>query len=183
MLVRRQSQIAMTTKADRPGYEFSGKLALPGGLIRGAPGEEFGECLRRSVFQRVHLESGLPADALHDVEFACVWPSPVSGYTVKGQERRTAVLVVHARANAACELSGVDLSVKGADWYDIPPPWGRIAPANRLILAGALANELSVAEHVSCAETIDDAHRQCTGWAADVGLPSAAHPFERLRNP
>jgi len=179
MLIRRDEKIVLVKKAERPGYEFSGQLAMPGGLIRAAEADDFEASFRRFLFERVKLECGLEARSLRAVKVLDFGCSPVSGYTAKGKERRTLVVAVEAvAADAAVQLGSSDGSVESASWYDLPPPWQRMAPANCLIVAAALAGRLSAEERAHAKAPIDAAFAQCKRWATDVGLTAAAHPFE-----
>lgn len=177
MLIRRMGQVALIRKAPRPGYAFSEMLAMPGGLIRARDQMGFEKAFQQYLFERVKLEAGIDVGDLREPKLLSLGACPVSGYRVKGIERRTVIIAVEAVCDRSADLKCADPSVADASWHEVPPPWDRVAPANCLILASALASDLSPDQRSMALARVDAAHSQCCRWAEDVGLPAAGHPF------
>jgi ADP-ribose pyrophosphatase YjhB (NUDIX family) len=177
LLAQLKARIIVIQKAAKAGYEFSGAFALPGGIVRGAMADTFEESLNRSLLRRAGLECGIEKGDLSETIFIHDGPWPVTSYTARGAKRFTMVLAVKASLARDVTLIGTDSSVERALWWQPPLPWKLLAPANRLILAHVFSRDISEAERSAAKVYIDEALRQCNGWAAEIGLPALASPW------
>lgn len=181
----KQSFAAIQKAAPSSGnYEFKDLWALPGGMVRASnrqPDWSDSEILRLTIAssrQRAELEAGFPPDETQN-------PAPigslgpiVTSYTAKGQQRYTLVVVLEFEVPEPFELSPRDHSVQAARWMEIPPPWDRFAPANRLAIAHLLWPRLAAEQKETARAPIEEAARQCASWASDTGWPSPPRPWD-----
>ena len=175
VLARSGGQVAVVQKAERPGYEFSGKWAFPGGMIRsdGAPaGSPSNTC--RAASQRASIETGL--------QFQAVTPQTqlgpiVTSYTAKGSQRFTLVAAFACEHPAAEPLRPSDDSIKAAAWLPMLGDLADFAPANCLILAHLVWRDLDPDQQLRMRARITAALRQCSAWAAQVGVAAPVAPW------
>jgi hypothetical protein len=178
MLIENASRdkFVLVRKADTPGYTYRNLMTLPGGVVRGQPGETFSQSLKRSLLARVESECGLSPESLSDVAYL-PHPTPVTGYRSKDQDRRSIVLLARATAAPGSILESRDRTVSSAVWHEYPPRWDEIAPANALILAHACGDRISGLEKSAGRVAIDKALARCNNFSVEVGLPPLAHPW------
>lgn len=175
--------VAMVRKAPpRDGqYEFSGLWALPGGMVRvgerSAPDAR--SALTRALHERVLEETSLDLTTCRHLGLARMLGPVVSSYTARGERRHTLIVVdCHERA-ARADLASSARSITEARWVDLPPAWGAIAPANRLIMAHLMWPSLTEAQRSEARPSVSQASADCSRWAAEVGLPAAPCPWEQ----
>jgi hypothetical protein len=170
-------RIVVVRKKGVGGYEFSEMLALPGGITRGEGKTSFEGCVEQSIFSRAGDEAGLRAENIVDIRLLAPDFVPVTRYTAKGAERFTAVLTVQASLKKAVRLAPSRKSISEAFYAALPLDWKSFAPANRLILARALAGRIGPEERAANDSVIDDALAFCNDAARVVGLPQLPHPW------
>jgi hypothetical protein len=180
LFASRGSAFATVRKAPVEGadYEFAGLRTLPGGMARGTHGDGSStaqELLARSLLDRVSREAGLQCEMLSDLAPAPMGPL-VTSYTAKERLRFTLVIPHTCTMAAQAELRSDDRSVEAAEWQDIPPDWRRMAPANRVAVAHLVWSTLSVSQRVDAEVPVDEGVRQCSEWAALIGLPGVPSP-------
>jgi hypothetical protein len=138
--------------------------------------------LRTSLLDRVQRECGLAANDLLELTITNDGWQPVTSYTAKGKRRFTLVLPATAALPATAKLAAADSNIAQACWTQLPVVWDSVAPANRLILARALATTMSDSEREDARVHIDAALQQCNAWAEEVGLPTLSHPWASRRS-
>lgn len=170
--------VVLVRKARKPGYEFSGKLTLPGGNVRTTGATHFVKDVVTSLHGRVRAECGLDPDSLTGVQLEDISFAPVTTYTSTSGGARRCALVLCARASASfANLAPDDPSVEAAFWQRAPYPWQELAPANRLHIARAVSTEMSDGEKNAQLHWIEDALTFCNDAAVKLGLPPAKHPW------
>jgi hypothetical protein len=177
LLTRYRDKVVLVRKAQVTGYEFSGRLTLPGGIVRGPAGATFDDCAENSIALRASRECGVDPDLLEDLRLDETGNPPVTSYTAKGSRRYTLVLAAHVTLRDAFAPKSNDQTVSEAFLTDMPLSWEEFAPANRLILAKTLSNDISEKEKAACTGQIDQALSFCNDAAATLGLPLFEHPW------
>jgi hypothetical protein len=183
LFARRSGAFAVVRKAvvDGSAYEFAGLYALPGGMARLRESAEdatvsAGSLLWASLLERGHREAGLTPEHLRDPVAAPVGPI-VTSYTAKGQQRYTLVVPFLCAVGAGAHLHVSDRSVDESCWMTIPPDWERIAPANRVAVAHLVWKEMDADQRTLARPHVDQSVRQCSKWAASVGVAAAPPPW------
>lgn len=181
LFASRGSAFATVRKAPVEGadYEFAGLRTLPGGMARATPEDgpsTAQQLLARSLLDRVRREAALRPEMLGDLAPAPVGPL-VTSYTAKERVRFTLVIPHTCIVAAQAELRSDDRSVEAAEWQDLPPDWRRIAPANRVVVAHLVWSTLSVSQRADAEAPVDEGVRQCSAWAALIGLPRVPLPW------
>jgi ADP-ribose pyrophosphatase YjhB (NUDIX family) len=179
-----QSECLMVRKSPRLGYRNSDKWAFPGGMIRlqGHVEKPLGEVIVDSLRKRVMAEAGL--------EVVTLAPAPiqtplVAGYAVKGVEQHTLVSPLGLSLEEAGKLQDVyvscqDPSVSEVEWIDPRTNWSEIAPANLVFAARALWHVLSEHDKRDAQEKVEQALKQCNGWATEMRLHQTPSPYAAL---
>ncbi len=184
LLLREASggRLLMVQKAPRDGYEFSESWVLPGGTLRSVDQEDeegMVEAGRRTVCERVALETGLSLEGSALQPVRSVDPPPVTCYTVKGKIRYTLVLpFTHEPLSSVPRgLSPRCSSIQNLRWCDPASCWEEIAPANQLLLANLLWSEWTQEQRAHLQPALEEAREKCTRWAQEVGFEPPAMPF------
>ncbi|MBW2713561.1 MAG: NUDIX hydrolase [Deltaproteobacteria bacterium] len=184
LLLREASggRVLMVQKAPRSGYEFSNLWVLPGGTLRSIDQEvEEGmvEAGRRTLCERLALETGLSLEGSTLQPVRSVDPPPVTCYTAKGKTRFTLVLLFFHEPlpSPPRGLSPRCSSIQGLRWCDPATCWDEIAPANQLLLANLLWNEWTQAQRAHLRPALEEAREKCTRWAQEAGFEPPAMPF------
>lgn len=128
-------RVAVVRKAPVDGYEFSGRWALPGGIVRGENPGGMWDALQDSVKSRAFFEAGLQLKELSIPEGE--WGSfyPITSYTVRGEKKFTAVVPVIATLDQNFALSPSDRSIDAAKWVSFVDLSSiTFAPANAVIV-------------------------------------------------
>jgi hypothetical protein len=179
-------RVLLVQKAERPGYEFSGLWALPGGMLRSVDShveqgleEDLEEAGNRYVHIRTLQETGV---ALAQPEIRAVktlFPPPVTRYKAKGKVRHTLVLpFTHPPLPSRVEpLIATCPSIAAASWCDPIKCWEEIAPANQLLLAHHLWAEWTVGQRKEVLPALEAAREKLTKWAQEVSFEPPALPF------
>lgn len=169
-------RILLVQKAPRPGYEFSNKWVLPGGMIRQeADAETFESSIQRTLRERFEAESGVPAKLLRRVRPTEESLTAVSSYVVHGHRRYTLVCAFRGDLTTPANPSPADRSISAAAFLRPWQMWNDIAPASRLIVARNCSPYTTGLDH-RARQAIRAAWKSCSMWAADVGLPPPAYP-------
>jgi 8-oxo-dGTP pyrophosphatase MutT (NUDIX family) len=174
----------MVRKAQRPGYEFSGMWAFPGGMVRlaGDTPKPLQEIVLDSLRDRVRAETGLSLAPLAGNRNQ---PPLVTGYLAKGQRRYTLVVPFELPTERAKEIlnapiSSHDSSVTAVAWIDPRSKWNRIAPANRVFAAATLWPILSEEERRAAQFEVEQALKLLNEWSKEVQLHhSSLHCYLR----
>lgn len=177
VLASSEGAIVVVRKQQVDGYEFSGKLALPGGVVRGEAKLGFAYAFERSLLDRAKDETGLTEDTIVDLRAMPVRTAPVTRYTAKGAERLSLVFAVEACIARSTELRANRASIDAAFLATPLLNWEDYAPANRLILARALRDRTPAAEMQTHADAIESALAFCNAAAIDAGVPPLQHPW------
>ena len=177
LLVESSASVALIRKARVKGYEFSDRLALPGGLVRGVCGPAFAPCFEQSIRARAEEEAGLTAEQLSELVIVAPEFAPVSRYTVKCVERFTAVFTVRANIKRPQPLVSADKSIQEAFFSPLPPKWEVLAPANRLILARAMRDHADDNVKTAARASVNEALAFCNDAAAIVNVPPVPDPW------
>lgn len=159
------------------GYEFSGKLALPGGVVRGSARDGLMLSLRNSLRDRAKDEAGLDPENLTGLSMQPARRAPVTRYTVKCVERLSLVFAAKADITGTPALNADRASIQEVSLTKPPLDWMDYAPANRLTLAWALTNVISQREKRQHARAIEDALAFCNAAAADAAVPLLEPPW------
>ncbi len=165
-------EIILIRKSFRESYEFSGQLALPGGMVRSTQGEsdEFSKSLKHSMQNRLDQETGIPFSSLPPLEYYAF--TPITSYTAKGSRRYTLVLPFKGKIPDQLPLTSKSSSVEEPQWWHwqkIIAHIDQLAPANRLILVAYLQNRLSPKEIRSISAAVREARNLCNTWAENIG--------------
>ncbi|MBD8736207.1 hypothetical protein [Sphingomonas sp. CFBP 13706] len=183
LFARRADVFAVVRKAPgkQSAYEFEGLHALPGGMTR-TRGSSDGQStapeylLRASLFDRVHREAGLTREQLQDPVFAPVGPI-VSSYTAKGQRRFTLIVPFACRVASGARLQVSDRSVDESLWMPVPPPWEKLAPGNRIVIAHLLWNDMDEDQRAAARPLVAESARRCSDWSMSIGVPPVPPPW------
>lgn len=171
MIHNDKGEMLFVRKANRPGYEFSGLWAFPGGMVRASKDNPtWGADWRGSLSSRLLAEAGIDVAQVDSWTSAGVSPAPVTSYQAKGAKRYTAVLAVGGLVASAPLPRGGDHTVSECCWMDPVGRWSEIAPANRIIAAAALWKELNEEERREAWPTVHAAIEQCASWAEEAGV-------------
>lgn len=181
LFASRGSALATVRKAPVEGgdYEFAGLRTLPGGMARATPKDgpsTAQEVLVRSLLDRVRREAGLRPEMLRNLAPATMGPL-VTSYTAKERLRFTLVIPYTCIVATQAELRSDDRSVEAAEWQDLPPDWRRMAPANRVAVAHLMWSTLSLSQRADAEAPVAEGVRQCSAWAALIGLPGVPLPW------
>ena len=177
LLAVSRGRVVAIRKAAVSGYEFSNLLALPGGVVRGTANQQFDDCVGQTLWARARDEAGLSPADLHDVA-AIHGFAPVTRYTVKGVERFSIVFGVRAALASTVNLVATRRSVSETFLASRPLAWASYAPANRLLIAHALSDEVPESEKSASHGAISEALSFCNAAAATIGLPAVPDPWE-----
>jgi ADP-ribose pyrophosphatase YjhB (NUDIX family) len=177
LLLEQDDAVLLIRKAPKSGYEFSGLLALPGGMVRGKQGDSLAQAVHSSLASRLQAEAGVSLDALQLLPSLVSVPPPISSYTAKGRRRFTAVLGLRAEARGEIRPVAGDRSVDRAELWRPPLPWRQLAPANCLLLATQRWPRLDPAERSLAREPVRRSLERCQGWARQLDLPAPAPPW------
>lgn len=177
LLVRKDRSVVVVRKRAIKHYEFSDMLSLPGGVVRGNVTDSFATSFERSLMERARDEAGFGEDDLADFKAYPAEVAPVSRYTAKGASRLTVLFPVEARLERPIKPQATRSSVSDAFFAKLPLNWKEFAPANRLILAWALADEVSADDRKIHADEIQSALTFCNSAAEDAGLPLFRDPW------
>jgi hypothetical protein len=165
--------IVVVTKAPKPGYEFSGLDALPGGLLRSTGGGLIGQDhLRRiaveSLSARAKAEAGfLPKVSPIPIDLN---PPPMTSYTDRGARQYVVVLPHVARAPWDFSPVAADRSVTRARWANPIEVVPNLAPANCVIICAFIWPRLGSAAREKCRPLTEKAAAACQRWAQEVGI-------------
>lgn len=175
---KRSGTVLVVVKAVRPGYEFSGRCAFPGGMVRWMyPGEPFASACVRSLTDRVMREAGFELAQSHEpAVFAVQHPPPVTSYSARGARRHTVVLAFSASVERQRPLRTMDASVSEVRWLPPAEALSAMAPANTVIGARLLGAHMAVPERRHAAAAVQSARKCCDAWAAEIGLPTMGNP-------
>jgi hypothetical protein len=175
-------EILVIRKAFRNGYEFSGQLALPGGMVRSNAIESnvnFAADLDRTVLDRLQHEVGISGSLLPRLEPSSITPL-VTSYTARGEKRHTIVLPCQGQVTGKFPLQSQAPSVQDPEWMH----WEQLAslleetaPANRLILAHYLWKRMSPLQRNASSAKVAEAANNCRAWAFEAGLTSLSTPW------
>lgn len=183
--ISHENAVALVRKGatNSPGYEFEGRWALPGGMIRQMepPQSDAVELAATSLKARVSAEAGLNLAWCLDKGFAPELGPIVTSYTARGAIRHTLFLVRRFESAQRLPLQSTDPSVTSAPWNETPLRWAELAPANRLALAHLRWSRLTEAEQFAARETVAEAASTCTGWAKEVEIAYAPPPWANHR--
>lgn len=116
MFAHHDEHVAVVRKAPVDGYEFSGKWAFPGGLVRGKDATDLRAATTDSIKSRANSESGL---VLNELQFPFGnWEQicPITRYSVRGSEKFTLVVPAVAALKANQALRGNDKSIVEVGW-------------------------------------------------------------------
>lgn len=174
-----EREFVLVRKEPKEKYEFSDKLVMPGGLVRAADTEAFSASFATSLLARVKDEAGLDETDLTDIEVLPTWLAPVSRYTAKGASRLTIVFPVKATLVRRVELVVTSGSIREARYACSDLDWNDIAPANRIIMAHILGDQLSPDARASCERPLQEALAYCNAATADAGMPPVRVPWSR----
>ncbi|WP_375415428.1 hypothetical protein [uncultured Bradyrhizobium sp.] len=177
LLVRKNQNIVVVRKETVKNYEFSDMLSLPGGVVRGLAPQSFAASFERSLLARARDEAGLNETDLSDFRTLPVTVTPVSRYTAKGASRLTVLFPVEAKLERPVKPEATRSSVKEVFFAALPLDWKAFAPANRLILAWAFADQISAQERIMHADQLQSALTFCNSAAEDAGLPHFRNPW------
>lgn len=172
-----ESKITLVRKAHKNEYEFSGRYALPGGLVRHGSRNSFEQAARTSLLSRVASECGIVIKNEDDLIFLDFGPPPVTRYTVKGESRYTLVFCGKLSLENESSLEPSDRSIDKAIWCDVPPPWDKLAPANAVILSNIMWQKFNSGQREQAREHVVHAFDLCTTWAVELGLPKPNLPW------
>lgn len=174
LVVREETagSVVVVRKAERAGYEFGGRCAFPGGMVRWSQRDQpFLKACQRSLEQRVAREAGLELPDVV-VRLLTATPPPVSCYTARGGRRHTLVLAFEAKVASSTMVCSRDRSVAEALWVAPLEALGTMAPANTVIAARVLWQLLGSRERRAAAAAVRVAVDDCARWAAEIGLPA-----------
>ena len=134
VLALQNNHIAVVRKSNVKGYEFSGKWSFPGGIVRGENPDGMWAALKDSLVRRAKLEAGLDLTRLSIPGGRWGGEYPVTRYTVRGEEKFTAVVPVVAELQSQQSLKTRDKSVSEAAWIEVGELHKlNFAPANAVI--------------------------------------------------
>jgi len=175
--------VLLVQKAARAGYEWSGRWALPGGMLRGqdlhSVGVEDLEALARAAMaRRVAVEVGVPLHGVGSARPLGLIPPPVTHYHLKAKSCYVLVLPFVLEGVEALPTQSDDPSIATARWREPVEAWGELTPATSLILGHLLWRELGATGRASVEPLLRDALAVCRGWAAEVGLPPVPAPWD-----
>jgi hypothetical protein len=163
-------------KAQKPGYEFSHMMALPGGMCRGSNRDEVSQItideeVRNSVTRRVRAETtlDLKSDSLTPMPISEL---PITSYTVKGEKKFVVIFPWIATIDSELtQVESEDHSVDRAIWQSVLNiPWERVSPANRLIIAAASWRYLNESQRIAAGLHLQDAKDFCTQATEESGI-------------
>lgn len=182
LLETSDGEILLIRKAHRPLYEFSGQLALPGGMVRSSGTLESHEQmildLEHTLYARLADEAGLTSSP--SVQLMEGLRPVITSYNAKGARRYTLVVAFNGLAKAKYPLQSRSSSVESPQWT----PWeqlasslGEVAPANRLILGAYLWRRMRSSQRETVRACLDEALNACGIWASDLGLVAPSAPW------
>lgn len=175
VLAQSSDRFAAVRKAPKPGYDFSGLWAMPGGMVRpNAASGDFERVVEDALCIRAASESGL---AVSHLERASGLGPVVTSYDVAGTRRHVVVMAFVACLPQPVPLRVSDTSIADAVWSEIPPDWTAFAPANRLILGHLLWRSLDREQRRSAEAALFVALDQSTVAAREIGWPEPAPPW------
>ena len=162
-------------KAQKPGYEFSSLVALPGGMCRrtsdaGASDISIDAELRRNVTLRVQAETKMDLRT-SDLRPLPIRDLPITSYTVKGEKKYVVIFPwMTSVESGQINVAAADHSVDVAKWQPMNIPWERVSPANRLVIAAACWSYLDEEQRGRAAQHIREAHDFCKLASHESGL-------------
>ncbi len=186
LILRRtgSGEILLVRKAQRAGYEWSGRWALPGGVLRTEDIPEhrsqidFHKAARSALRRRVRAEVGIELAPNAEIEAVPPCPAPITRYTVHGAQRHVLVSAFALTCPIDAVPTATDASIEEVGWFEfdqICERWGQIAPANRIILAHQIWPELSEDDRCQLEPGLREALARCARWSGGRGLSPA--PF------
>ncbi|PWE34993.1 hypothetical protein DD563_02785 [Pelagicola sp. LXJ1103] len=161
-------RVVIVRKAPVDGYEFSGKWALPGGLIRGGDASNFQAALSASVRRRAQNEANIVLGDLEIIDGKWGRDYPVTRYTVRGVKKYTVVIPVLASLTGDQNPFARDHSISEAKWVNLSKMGNlEFAPANTII-ADRLCERILEAK-VTFRGLVDaERHCQANAWALNI---------------
>ena len=173
LFARHGEAFVAVRKAPKDEYPFSGKLAMPGGMVKRLP-QSAGllDAMRASVVARAHAEAGLAGGDLLGAELIRKVAPVVSKYPVKGVDKYTAVVAWQCSISSHVALSPCDRSVDQARWLAPPLPWDEFSPANCVLIGSILWATMKSQEQEMAMPHIEQALSTCSKWADEAGLPA-----------
>lgn len=183
LLLRHAHAVAMVQKAAVADYEFSDAWSLPGGMVRARDWGDEGAIdpallLVRSLAGRAEAEAGIALADFKGLGAALEFGPIVSSYTAKGRKRFVLLTVQSGRTASTIPLEPRDPSVQRAAWLGSPIDWARLAPANRVLLAHALWQDLDDAQRDDATSPVMQALQSCGAWGGEMGWARLAAPWD-----
>ena len=171
-------RVLLVQKQFATGYEHSSMWSMPGGTVRVSEEvAEIGELVRDTLVRRVEKETGLTISAIDVLQVPLV-PPPVSA-AMRFEEQRITIVIPFLLLGSLddnVQVASTASSIAQCRWLERPFEWRTIAPANRIILAFYLWQHLSEEERSDARWPVEEAFRDCNGWASQAGFP-LAHPW------
>ncbi len=138
-----KGKFVVVTKSTRKGYEFSGKIVLPGGMTRCKNIHELNtfqnrisDLQRLSVLNRVALEIGLKEEDLSNIEQIPIQEEVYTKYSTKDGKTRYTKISVWGSSTRKKELKSFDDSTFNPEWLGVEDLGHKLewAPANLYVL-------------------------------------------------
>lgn len=175
VLINAADGFATVRKAAKPGYEFSGDWALPGGMVRvSGAGQSLRARIDAALRERARAEAGLTLQAL--IPLNALGPV-VTRYTAKRRLRHTLVAAFESAAPTGARLEPADPSIQAARWAVPTTELSGFAPANRLILGHRLWPCLDADHQEAARRVLAEAVEACGDYAAEVGVIQPPPPW------
>lgn len=163
-------QVLCVRKSDKAGYVFSGKWALPGGMVRAETGDQaFGDLLDAvyaSAARRCVSEAGLLVSdrtALSLIDMA----TPVTCFDVDRIRQFVRVVPLLFSGPTPDTPESADSSITDARWWLAQDVLPLMSPANCVVLHG-LVGSLLPSAYPGLVAAVGVAKAQCDTWEAEA---------------